>query len=768
MKKLSVFLLLLPILALADDLKVMKPFMEKYCLECHDADVQKGGVSLHDLNTFTEENAALWKQVWEQVSLKEMPPRKKKNQPELLKRMEISNLITSNLTELMKDKGGFTGHLHPLKGNHLDHDLLFNTELHGLEPPSSPARIWRIHPQEHLVRLNDLLQHEPAFDPKRPGLTARGDHIVADARGTVNVYFGLEDMVFNNVRGGENRKSLVKGFPSILSSVEDHGLKNYPYMYTVNNSEASRLLGIAEKIIRYIALGPEVSPEQLISSKKIPKELGGKYKVFYIRDSKRTAGPLEQLMKGSGVDKDLLRKSVIYLFEGLTCRPPTGSETEKYVKLAEKAIKEVGKRDGLIVGLTPVFLDSEALFRSEMASGLPKDSFGRSMLQGHELELALNSAFSYLPPDEKLRQALTEGRLKTPADVKREVTRILNDDSIRKPRILQFFKEYFDYGLCAKICKDEKTLNRDGVSADTHYAKMNDMIVQTDRLVELILQEDKNVLKELLTTDKVVQSSGDGIYFVNLDNFPKMVPPKKKDKGNVGAVYDKSAFTRPSTAVYVRQPKGIGGKTSAAKSLTTLPKTQRMGILTHPSWLISHSDAMDNHAILRGRWIRERLLGDAVPDVPVTVDAMLPDEPHETLRHRMRVTREDECWRCHQKMDPLGLPFEQFNHLGQWRSTEQKKPVDTGGEILFSGEASLDGSVKNPLEMIQKLAASQRVEQVFVRHAFRYWMGRNENINDAPVLREAYKAYKVSGGSLKALLISLLTSDSFLYRKTGN
>ena len=66
--------------------------------------------------------------------------------------------------------------------------------------------------------------------------------------------------------------------------------------------------------------------------------------------------------------------------------------------------------------------------------------------------------------------------------------------------------------------------------------------------------------------------------------------------------------------------------------------------------------------------------------------------------------------------------------------------------------------------MIQKIAASERTEQVFVRHAFRFWMGRNETLNDAPVLQEAYRAYKDNGGSMKALLTSLLTSDAFLYR----
>lgn len=47
-------------------------------------------------------------------------------------------------------------------------------------------------------------------------------------------------------------------------------------------------------------------------------------------------------------------------------------------------------------------------------------------------------------------------------------------------------------------------------------------------------------------------------------------------------------------------------------------------------------------------------------------------------------------------------------------------------------------------------------------------MGRNETINDAPILQDAYKAYRDSSGSMKSLLTSLLTSDAFLYRKVTN
>ncbi len=112
----------------------------------------------------------------------------------------------------------------------------------------------------------------------------------------------------------------------------------------------------------------------------------------------------------------------------------------------------------------------------------------------------------------------------------------------------------------------------------------------------------------------------------------------------------------------------------------------------------------------------------------------------------MRVTREKYCWTCHEKMDPLGLPFEMYNHAGLYRTTELDKPVDTTGEIIDSGDPALDGPVANAIEMIEKLSESERVEQVFVRHAFRFWMGRNETLNDAPILQAAHKAYRESGG----------------------
>ena len=785
--------------AIVDFSKSIKPLLENYCFDCHDNETQKGGVSLESLTGVSADNASIWKRVWEQVALKEMPPRKKTNQPKLIERLELSTWITDELTKAMKDKGGFIDHMRPCKGNHLDHDLLFGPVPVNLAPASTPARIWRIQPQEQLVRLNDLITLKRKYDPQRPGLWTHGDHIPSNLEGETKVYFGLDQFL----GAFDDAYSVgVSGFQSSLSMIRDRGLRNYPFLYSVNSSEALQIAGIAEKILRYMAYGPDAEPYQFADDiKSIPGQYRGLNLIFYTKEIKRPLTPVYDLMKTPGVSDERLKQVVSFLFQSLTLRQPNNEEAALYRDIVKKSIKDLGKEDGTFLGLVPIFLDRDALFRPELCNTGPPDKYGRVMLQGDELVLAINAAFSYIRPDtDHLWTALAEGKLKTREDVKREITQILNDDSIRKPRILQFFREYFDYDRAPGICKDRKFLENEGGHYDTYYAAMNSMVANTDGLIELILHDDKDVLKELLTTDRVIYqpyTSGanfrDGILFKSdvgyffergkpFVAFTKLekIEPTKDNKLVIERaqreVYDKDMlhhiFPNPAQPIYVRQSPFKEGRhppaTDALKAITTVDANKRLGILTHPVWLVSHSDAMDNHAILRGRWIRERLLGDAVPDIPITVDAKLPTEPDSTLRHRMRVTQEKACWRCHQKMDPLGLPFEMYNQLGLIRDSDKGKPVDTHGEITLSGDPTLDGPVKDPMEMIQKLAASERVKQVFVRHAFRFWMGRNETINDAPVLQDAYHAYRDNHGSMKALLTSLLTSDAFLYRKASN
>ena len=167
------------------------------------------------------------------------------------------------------------------------------------------------------------------------------------------------------------------------------------------------------------------------------------------------------------------------------------------------------------MGLSAIFLDRDALFRPELAATGTPDSDGRTRLQDWELGLAVNHALRYIQPDELLRAAVLDGRMRTREDVKREVGRMLADDSIRKPRILRFFRDFFDHDLGGYICKDSRALGETGASnrGTAHYGAMFEATASTDRLIELILQEDKEVLRNLLTTNRVVVTRKDEVYF---------------------------------------------------------------------------------------------------------------------------------------------------------------------------------------------------------------------------------------------------------------
>lgn len=818
-----------------------QPFLEQHCFDCHDDDTKKGDLSLLNLRKVDEGNAAAWKSIWAQVSLQEMPPQKK-SRVEIVERLRFSDWIVGELQRVMKDKGEFHAHLDPLKGNFVDHDLLFGPLPEGirLKPTSSPARIWRVTPQEHITRLNELINTEPKYDPNKPGQRTHGDVVPANHGGELKLYFGT-DRITKWVGGTVAYATAVKSVPVVLSSARKHGFENYPDFYSVNSAEATQILGKAEDILEYMAYGPLSlvgMPEQITDDPatyeavKPEGDLRGlPTAITYSTKVVRPLSPVYELLNNPGVTDKRLQAAVNHLFEALTFRPATARESNDYVKIVKNSIAKVGNKDGVIMGLSAIFLDRDALFRPELAETGKPDQHGRVMLQDWELGLAVNHALRYLKPDEQFRQAIADGRMRTREDVAREVARMFNDDSVRKPRVLRFFRDFFDHDLGGYICKDAKALADSGAISGRgptqHYRAMFDATASTDRLIELILEEDKDVLKELLTTQKVVATKNDNTYFGRrhtpeereaaaaakkgedarlkkeiaadleaveaelaeleaqpndtLDARSKKIQEtqkkklqskkknlerdKKRKRSNINVDVAPADLKGERTYARVSRPSFGRGSMKPERSLATAPEGQRLGILTHPAWLVSHSDAMDNHAIHRGKWIRERLLGGGIPDVPITVDAMLPDEPQNSLRKRMRVTQEKYCWTCHEKMDPLGLPFEMYNHAGLFRTTELDKPVDTTGEIIDSGDPNLDGPVENAIHMIEKLAESERVEQVFIRHAFRFWMGRNENLNDAPTLQAAHQAYRDNGGSMKALIKTLVTSDAFLYRK---
>ncbi|MCY1041871.1 DUF1588 domain-containing protein [Corallococcus sp. bb12-1] len=207
----------------------------------------------------------------------------------------------------------------------------------------------------------------------------------------------------------------------------------------------------------------------------------------------------------------------------------------------------------------------------------------------------------------------------------------------------------------------------------------------------------------------------------------------------------------------------------------TMPAAERAGVLTHPAWLGAHAGNFedDPSAIYRGKWVRENLLCGWVPPLnSVRVMAQVgPSAPDKSSRRRLEeATNKSECAGCHRLMNPLGFPFEVYNHAGYLRAKDHAPdgswgPPDGSSVLTGMPDAALDGPVKNAVELSAKLAESQYVKRCFVRQAFRYYMGRPENRTDACTLIRMEQAYDADDGSFLSMLSALTTSDTWKTRR---
>jgi hypothetical protein len=205
----------------------------------------------------------------------------------------------------------------------------------------------------------------------------------------------------------------------------------------------------------------------------------------------------------------------------------------------------------------------------------------------------------------------------------------------------------------------------------------------------------------------------------------------------------------------------IGGEPVA---MTFAPE-KRAGFLSLPSFMMNLSTfTQENKVVQRGRWVRENLLCKPVPELPIGSVPPLP-EGNMTLRAKLKIhSSMPGCVACHKFMDPFGLVFEGHDDLGRTITKDHGGPVDESGGIVDLSP-QLDGPVVGISQLTSKLATSTEVEMCFVRQNMRYLLGRYEEISDGCTIMKAQAAYTAAGGDYAALMNSLLSSDSFLFRK---
>ena len=783
--------------------KLVKPFLNKYCSSCHGEKKKKGDIRVHDINfdLASSKDLEKWQLVLKQLQIGEMPPEKKPQPSKDTKEMVMA-WITAEM-----DK---SGHMNTFKqkmqkfhyGNYVDHEKLFSGEIKA--KPFSPARLWRRNTYHFDIAKNTFFgeSKNPRHKIgevgylKQPYNKGSGEGISDYA-----ALFYADSATFDTL----HRNAVFIVDRTLLMAFKEYDYKKQGKTMDAWKEDYAKILKTqADEIKEFEKLG------------KTTRYIRGKHRAMNAKYRLQTPQVYKDIILGDGKPtKAQIEAAIKHHFIRTIQQEATEKDLEKYSKFMVEGIKKSGPYFGLRNALIAILCSPKFIYRSELGLGAPV-SDGRRMLSPVELAYAISYALTDRKPDEKLLSAVKNGKLKTRADVQNAVTRILLDEQIEKPRIIRFFQEFFGYHLAPEIFKDDKRFYK----GYTFFNYAKKYVTETDVMINHILKKDKDVFKKLLTSEEYfVAHSGDNDEEKEmLDAYQKLFKhfkPLEWKKFNKTIPKEHMEFVRSlhpklkhfngrmlqSTMKHMLEAEKLGITSFAArdkidrsnylyaynipgrkfdfpvKQPFVLSKGKRAGILSHPSWLIAHSLNATTDPVRRGKWIRERLLAGTIPDVPITVDATVPEDHHKTLRERYHVTEAEECWKCHTKMNPLGYPFEIFDDFGRWRDQEvleglpkvnkkmQTKPVNAKGYLDGTGDKNLDGEVKDAIDLVSRLGKSRHVQQSIIRHAFRYWMGRNEFLTDSQTLIQAEKAYMDNGGSFKAMLVSLLTSDSFIYRK---
>jgi hypothetical protein len=191
------------------------------------------------------------------------------------------------------------------------------------------------------------------------------------------------------------------------------------------------------------------------------------------------------------------------------------------------------------------------------------------------------------------------------------------------------------------------------------------------------------------------------------------------------------------------------------------PTGPRAGLLMQASFLAIHSHPSRSSPTLRGKFIRENLLCQAIPPPPNNVDTSLPANTRDAMTARQRLTahREDpSCATCHVLMDPLGLALEQFDGVGAFRERENNLAIDASGEL--DGKTFTDAR-----GLAATLAQDANTASCFVRIVLRYARGALEHHSETVGVEALHRAFADAGYRATDLMLAIATDPAF--RRVG-
>ena len=190
--------------------------------------------------------------------------------------------------------------------------------------------------------------------------------------------------------------------------------------------------------------------------------------------------------------------------------------------------------------------------------------------------------------------------------------------------------------------------------------------------------------------------------------------------------------------------------------------SERGGLLRHGSLLTVTSYAHRTSPVLRGHWVLKNLLGTPPPPPPPDIPTLEDNTVDASLRVRDRLAEHRSnraCSGCHNKMDPVGLAFENYDAIGRWRELETGLPVDATG-------ATPDGTPVHGLAELeaQLLEEPDLFARTLTEKLLTFALGRGITPSDAPYIRKIVREASVDNYKFSTLIEGIVTSLPFTHR----
>ncbi len=735
------------------------PYFRTYCLDCHGPDLQEGGIRVDVIATPAEflQDHRKWERVYRMMNAGAMPPADHEPLPPPDQQKRVLDMIYDEIfnfdCELVQHAGRpAVQRLNRAEYNNTIRDLFGITLTPADDFPQDDVG-------EGFDNIGDVLSVPPLLMEKYLDAAEAVAREVIDTRDLTD---GLQlDFPAEKLRMGrdQGRPGIDnRGFATLSTTgrlaaeIELPADGEYRIVVEANATQAGdELARMALLMDGESLLEAEIPGHQQATTVEHTVELqAGKHRVaaaflndFYQPDAEdpklrdrnmgvrhiRVSGPLNgdadlhhevhrRLVRVAPSADVAVRQAAAQVMEDLLFRafrrPATGEEIQRYAGLVDQVVTEYEEswEYGLFVAVQAVLVSPEFLFRleTEPASG---DREEDQVLNDYEVASRLSYFLWSTMPDEELFDLAKAGQLRRAEVLSAQVERMLKDPrasalgdnfaaqwlNLRNLSLVEPNPELFpDFSDELRADMAEETL------------KFFNSLVAEDRPISDFLNADYTYINQRLAKHY-------GIPEVSGEEFVRV----------------------------------------------SLAGTRRAGVLTHASILTLTSNPGRTSPVKRGKWILENILAQAPPPAPAGVPALeesAEDVSDLTLREQLERHRADPgCAVCHITMDALGMGFENFDAIGQWRDEEAGKPVDASGDLPDGGHFS------GAIELISLLEQQQdEFVKAFTEKLMTYALGRGLEYYDRCAVDRIVETARPQQHSFSALAKAIVLSDSFLKR----